>query len=553
MKKHGMVNRLLLLLLAALLLSALPAYGIQVFATEKIMKDETVYGFLRTDGSLREVRVVNRLISPKAGSVVDTGSYLSVRAMVSVPDAEQSPGRITWDLRNLNGKDFYYEGVMEANLPLTADAVWRLNGQEVDATALSGISGEATFTLKLAPDMALQENLRDGFLAQIQVPLDLDKVDLLEADGATRTVVGHTATLVWTLMPGEQGTFIWKGNVTDFSSDPVLISLVKYETSSVLDVSELTDGVKDMETGALSLADGSGALAEGLVDLRSGISAFSAGLTKLSRGASDLSKGMTEYAAGFGAFDAGLTGALDGISRMTGGFVELKASSAQLLAGQESLLAGLAETAAGHARIAQLATALSANPDPMVQQLAGGVLAEKTGLDGLVAGLTKQTEGLRQFHAGLSQAIDGLTGAAAGAGALPSALADMKTGLSKLQAGSRELSAGAAASANGAAKLDDEISPLPDGAKELADGQRELAEGISEIREKTADLIPTDSEASSKVISYADGQTEISTLQFILQLPGVQAPEKAEMDGPRDVRLPWYEEFWKRLTGLFGH
>lgn len=552
MNKRPIAIRILVTFIATIVLSSLMLSSAQVFAAAEVQKDETVYGFLNPDGSVREVRIVNRLIAPEAGTVVDSGNYLSVRAMVSVPDAVQSPGRVAWDLRGLEGKDFYYEGVMESSLPLTTRASWQLDGKEVDASTLTGASGEVVFTLELTPDTNLQANLRDGFLAQIQIPLDLDKVKLSEAKGATRTVTGHTATLVWTLMPGEKGTFIWKGAVRDFASDPILLSLVKYETPASLDLGDLTDGVKKMETGANDLATGSGELADGLVKLKDGIASFSGGLGKLSRGVTDLSKGLTDYATGFDAFGKGVSDATGGIGRLTAGFGELKGSSARLLAGQEGLLAGLKETAAGHAKLVQLATVLLANPDPMVQQLAGGVIAEQKGIDQLVAGLAQQVDGFWQFNTGLAQTIDGLNQAASGAGALPAALTDMKAGLVKLEAGSKELSAGASASAKGAVKLDEETAPLPDGARKLADGQRELADGITTMREKTAALIPNASAAPSPVISFADGQSEISSLQYVIQLPGVQKPEPITKEGPRDVRLPWYGEFWKRVTGLFG-
>jgi len=550
----------LALLLSSCLLAATPA-----LAAEPAAKDETVYGFLKEDGAPREVRVVNRLIVPADGMVTDPGNYLSVRAMVAAPDPELSPGRVTWDLSALDGRDFYYEGVMKSALPVTVQAAWTLDGKPVAASALTGANGRVTFTLRIAPDVSLPADLRDNFLTQIQVSIDLDRLELDEAKGATRAIVGHTATLAWTLMPGETGEFTFAGNARDFAIDPVLLSLVRYNVSDAFDVSALTDGVDkltdgsaELADGADELADGSSELANGLASLKDGIHAFRGGIGRLSGGVAELSDGIVSYAAGFDQFGAGLTQAASGFGPLAAGFADLRTASGKLLAGIDALHGGLKELSAGHAQLVGLANGLLGSADPMVQQLAGGVVAEQAAIDRIRDGLGQQAEGLRQFDAGLAQAISGLDQAASGMGSLPGALTELHAGLAQLDEGARRLRTGAAASAAGAAKLDEETAPLPEGARKLADGQqqlaegqRELADGLATMREEVRSLTDAGTQENRPVISFADRRTEIRSLQYVIQLPGVDPYEEPEPEGPRDERLPWYEEFWHRLTSLF--
>jgi putative membrane protein len=541
-----------LILCAMLLFSTLFSVSPAFAETGAVNKDETVYGFLGADGSVGDVRVVNRLILPDGGTWVDRGSYLSVRAMETDLAPEFSPGRVVWDLSGSKGRDFYYEGVMNQALPLKAEAGWKLDGTPVKAESLSGASGSLEWTLSLAPDEGLQKNLRDGFLTQIQLSLDLDKASFLEAKDATVTVTGHMATIVWTLMPGKSGTFAWKAKVTDFAMESVTISLVKYSNPVAADVAKLTDGVTKMEDAGTKLADGTDELATGLGSLNDGITEFSAGLARLAKGSADLTTGLGDYAVGMGSFGNGLMDASNGLAKVSAGFAGLRDSASLLLAGQTALLAGMRETAAGHAKLVQLANALAASEDPMVRQLAGGVIAEQAGLDKLTGGLEQQVAGLTQYAAGLGKAIDGLNATVLGIQGLPAAIADMRAGFAKLQAGSLQLQEGVEASAEGAGVLKGKTSAMPAGAKKLADGQRELTAGLTTLKEQTSGLIPSASDSSGMVISYADGMTAIHSLQYVLRMQGVPEADKPAADGPRQIRIPWYEELWNRVTGLFN-
>lgn len=545
---HTMLPILLcILFLAGTFLSAVPAFA----ETGLENKDETVYGFLNADGSVKEVRVVNRLIRSDGGTWVDLGNYLSVRAMETALEPDFSPGRVVWDLSGKQGLDFYYEGIMNQALPVKAKTVWKMDGAAVTADSMAGTSGAVEWILSLSPDTGLQQTLRDGFLTQIQLSLDLDKVSLLEAPGATVTITGHLATLVWTMMPGESGTFSWKANATDFMMEPVTLSLVRYINPVAADAAKLMEGVQKMEDAGTKLADGTDELASGLGSLNDGLAEFSTGLTKLSKGSADLTKGLGNYAAGMGSFGKGLLDASAGLAKVAAGFNGLKDSASQLLAGQTALLDGLKQTAAGHAKLVLLANALVSSQDPMVQQLAGGVIAEQAGLDKLVAGLSQQVAGLAQYNAGLTKAVDGLNAAVVGISGLPAAISGMRTGFAKLQAGSKQLEEGVAASADGAVAMKEKTASMPEGAKKLVDGQRELTAGLTTLREQTSGLLPAKTGSSGIVTSYADGKTAIHSLQYVLRMQGVATPDTSNTEGPREIRLPWYEELWNRVTGLF--
>jgi len=524
-----------------------------VFANEdKVNKDETVYGFLDSDGSIRDVLVVNRLIEAIDGSWVDTGNYLSVRAMEVVPEPDLSPGRVIWNLTGKDGQSFYYEGVMNKPLPLNVQVEWFLDGKKVEPSELQDKSGELEWKLSLTQNESLENVLRDGFLTQIQVPLDLDKVHVTDTGNSIATVVGHQTTLSWTLMPGESGDFSFKATVQHFSMDPVTLSLVQYKNPLNSDSSELTSGIKKMEDAGNKLADGTDELKDGLSSLKDGIDTFYTGLQKLSSGTGELTSGLNSTASGMDQYGAGLNQAMAGLGNAASGLVQLQTSSAQLLSGQEATLAGIKELAAGHAQLVLIAETLIQSENPAVQQLAGGVIAEKAGLDQIISGMTQQIDGFKQFHSGLTNAIDGVKSGIPDLQKLPVAFAEMQAGVVKLASGSQEIAKGVKESEKGAGELSGQTASLPENAQKLADGQRELADGLVTMNKEISGMIPNESDKEKNIISFADGKTAIHSLQYIIRIDGVDALEIVKAEGPRNVRLPWYEELLNRLTGLFS-
>ena len=104
----------------AIVMSMLIVFGtISVaFASGDRVKDEVIYTLLNSDGSKREVYVVNSFENAQ-GEIVDYGSYESVRNLTT-DDAIDISGQ---EIRiNTNSENLYYEGSLpESQLPWIID------------------------------------------------------------------------------------------------------------------------------------------------------------------------------------------------------------------------------------------------------------------------------------------------------------------------------------------------------------------------------------------------------------------------------------------------
>lgn len=514
-------------------------------------KDETVYAILSPDGTQGQVKIVNRLSGVAPGQVVDSGQYLSVRAMQQQLTADLNAGEVVWQLPNDIGSDFWYEGVIEKPLPIKVAVKWTKDGVETAASELLGVSGTIGLTISVSPNPDASKDIWDSYMTQVQFSISRPGVVLTDAGGAIVTAAGTMDMIAWSVLPGETASLSLSMDAAAFEISPIDLALIQYEMPSSRQLDDLGEGVGKLKDGAVELADGGKSLYTGTLDLNAGIAEFSTGLVDLSKGVKTYVAGMRKYDGGMTEYGAGLSQTTAALAGIRDGFVALQQQSALLLAGQQAQLDGLKQLAAGHAQLAQIAQMLVSDPNPLVVQLAGGVIAEKTSLDQMVAGMEQAIGGLSQFMTGLQQAIAGLDQLTTGAGGLTSGYTELQTGYRELVNGAVKLSAGTDKMAVGGETLQTETGDLPEGALKLADGQKELADGLTELSTEL-DVFLGAPQQPEPILSFADGTSTVHSVSFVLRIPGMTMEEIKKPDGPKDIRLPWYEELWKRLTGLFS-
>ena len=123
---------------------------------------------------------------------------------------------------------------------------------------------------------------------------------------------------------------------------------------------------------------------------------------------------------------------------------------------------------------------------------------------------------------------------------------NLTSGMSSLKKGASELSAGTGALKTGIDELYEGIKPVMEGAAALAESQKAIHEGISEINQGLEGYINNDTDDAGKAVSFADGVTEMDSVQFILRTQGIEMADETAAEAAEEDSNPWYIEFGRR-------
>ena len=108
-------------------------------ADSSISKDETVYVNADASGIQRQVTVSNWLKNADLEDVVaDESSLEGIKNIKGTEPFTENGDSLTWDT---DGKDIYYQGTTEKELPVSVKLTYLLDGKEISPQDLKGKSG----------------------------------------------------------------------------------------------------------------------------------------------------------------------------------------------------------------------------------------------------------------------------------------------------------------------------------------------------------------------------------------------------------------------------
>ncbi len=513
---------------------------------EAAIKNETVYAMLNQDGSVGDIYVVNQLI----GTYTDYGSYTEIKNLTtsSVPRIEGD--KIMFSDASIDG-GLFYQGTMEAPLPMVFDIAYRLDGEKISAKDLAGKSGHLAIELTYDVNEACDETVRDGLMAQITMALGTDRASNVSALGATTVLAGSALQVAFMALPGESGTAKVEADVTDFEMDPISITLIK----GIPSIGTVQDSIDGLETGFDELYDGAGSMVDGTTELKDGMTSLRDGASDLSDGLSQLSVAGDDIEDGLDTFSDNLLVFAEGINDAAAGSAQIQTAIGDLAAGGDSVANGVADVSDGLSGLSAsstdlktLAQTMLANPDPYVQSLAQGVLETLGAVDALSSGLAQASQGVSDYAAGVQQTSDayaafndGLEASAAGA----DQLAD---GFTSLSGGFDDFNDGLASSADGAYRLYTGVRGLPGSVQDLIDGQIDFQDGITQAKDEIAEQTESLTNDDTTPVSYASPEKNTpNSVQYILTTPGIKATKTTETETETEAE----ENFFTRLADLF--
>lgn len=518
---------------------------------ETISKDETVYALLNEDGSVRSIYVVNHVRVPRDGVYVDFGNYERVESLTEDIQPRVEGDRIIWDLKASYG-DFFYQGQLRGGgLPWDFRIRYYLDGRSIKADDLAGKSGRVEMELQATPVESAQPCFRERFAMQIQVPVNLNRMTIVSAEGATQVIAGQINTLTYTVLPGASANFRVVMDARGFEMDSINIGISAVDFGNTLSAGVFGQGIEDLGQGLEDWVKGAEAFRDGLAELSNGTGQLSSGLHEVSSGSTELSKGLEGLSQGMGQLDASLESLSGGSGSIRDGLSEMAANGESILAGYQQLAQGIQAGLPGEAEKEQLRmlaqyAAVPDSPYAQAGRLAQSLLDQIAGMEQLYQNLTALNAGLSQYTGGVSKLSEEYKGFDQGVAALSQASRQLQQGVSGLAEGARQLSGGLSALETGMARVNEHVKSLPDHAQELLDGGLAIKQGIDTVLSGLTD--PNGEE--EKVVSFASPDKGTArSVQFVLRTPPVKVPEKEKESAPETTAK---KSFWEKLIALFS-
>lgn len=534
-----------ILCIAAVVMFLLTVFISPVYAANR-KKNETVYGILDYDGSVKNVYVVNQLI----GDYEDYGSYSEIKNLSSNSIPTVTGEKITFPDESIQG-GLYYQGTMEAELPMTVAIRYYLDGKNVSAQSLGGSSGHLKIEIDYAVNKNCDERLTDGIMAQIMFSLNMDLATNINYYDGTSVIVGNTMTVTYMSLFEEDGTAKLEADITNFEMDGISISLLKgaFSMDEYKDtIDEFKEGFTEMQDGADDLIDGTTELQGGMKSLVSGVWRVYDGMSQIEGAGEEIKQGNSEYAAGLNEFTNGVSGLAGGSSEVLAGLNQLSENGSAVAGGVAQASDALAALSSSSSDLVTLAQALAAHPDPNVQALAAGTLQTLGAVDGISDGLSAASGGVQSYIHGVSDAAAGYSVFDSGVQQLSSNSFGVYSGFEQIALGFNSYLSGINESADGILKLYYAVDDLPDDIQILLDGQQEFKDGINEasdeLNNETEVLdVPDD------VVSFASpDKNKPDSVQYVLITPDIELPEEPEpVDETEET-----DNFFTRLIDLFS-
>lgn len=317
-------NRVIACLLAILLLINPPLSASA--AEPNTPKEEVVYINLHSDGSVKEIYVVNIFDLTEDGQIVDYGAYETLRNMTTTDAIGYSDNTVTIDT---SAGKLYYEGKFtDLNMPWDIDIHYYLDGQEYSAEDLAGQSGALRITMAIRQNAECDSSFFEGYALQATFVLDTPNCKNIVADGATVANVGSDKQLTYTILPNKGADIEITADVTDFEMDGIAINGVQLNLDVEIDDAELQDKINEIKEAVADLDDGAKELHDGAGDLYQGTEDLYNGTNDLYEGAGSLKEGTDT-----------LHGATETLNEKVG---ELHTGVGTLVSGADTLYAGLA-------------------------------------------------------------------------------------------------------------------------------------------------------------------------------------------------------------------
>ncbi|MCI9150844.1 MAG: hypothetical protein HFI42_10215 [Lachnospiraceae bacterium] len=363
-------------------------------------REETVYVVADAAGKTKEVIVSEWLKNPERKDVLEDATDLKDIKNVKGDEtfSQGADGTLTWQAE---GKDIYYQGTTDKELPVEVNISYRLDGKEMEPQELAGKSGKVVIRMDYTNRETVQAEI-NGQKEDISIPFTAvsgmvlsDKFRNVEVTNGKVISDGKNQIVVGVAMPGlaeslqvdreelapelEIPSYIEvTADVEDFSLNMTMTMimsdiLTELDLGDGLDLSDLGEDIDTLSDASLQLVDGSarlkdgtGTLSEKSGELQSGVNRLSEGIGAYVGGVGQVAGGIASLKEKSGALGSGAMELESGMNAIAGKFTE-----------EGGLLDGSASLKDGAAQVSQGADQLYAGIQGMQQAIGGPLSGEQ--------------------------------------------------------------------------------------------------------------------------------------------------------------------------------
>lgn len=219
------------------------------------MQEETVFAVLDGEGKIVSLKVVAVLDEVEENTFYTINAHtLNANANLSENNPLVKEGSLI-KIPVKNAKDkYYYELELDKSkyeLPYSFKFTYFLNDEVKTLSEIIGKEGTIKIKLEIIPNEEVAEEIRNQFVAQVQVPINVNKADVLDYDGAmTSVLAGSVRTLAYLGMPGSNSTYELVLKTKSFERINATISLQALKTN-VFDLESIFKNI-DLGEDAMS-------------------------------------------------------------------------------------------------------------------------------------------------------------------------------------------------------------------------------------------------------------------------------------------------------------
>ena len=279
-------------------------------------KTETIYSTLDYDGSIKKTTINTRLSSIDKGDIVDYSNLSDIKNLNGDEKFSKDSSKITW---KSTGRDIYYQGSINDNLPIKVSASYYLNGEKVNPNKIKGKSG----SVKIVFDF---DNTDYNYDFGMYVPYVVDVTGSFNSkNNSNFTITNGKCVSV-----GDK-------NICSAISAPGLYESTKISEFNSLDTIEVSYDTTNYEKVDFYFVITPKLLSKvdlnklSLVDSKlSSVNALSDGTNQLVSGSNDLYNGVVEFDNGLSLLNDGIKSALDGSYEITNGLSEVNKGTKSL-------------------------------------------------------------------------------------------------------------------------------------------------------------------------------------------------------------------------------
>ena len=530
-----MSKRMLIKIAAASVCTSI--IGINLVPVWAMTKEETVYSKINLEGEVYSSKVSTHLINEEEQELIqDMTDLLNIQNTNGEEEYVQEGDSLVW---KADGKDIYYEGDLQKELPIETKVSYTLDGKEISARELAGKSGDLSIQIeyqnKDAHEVTIngqKQTIYTPFVVVAGTIFNNEKVRDIQISNGKVVDNGQKSIVMGLAFPGLQesldlpkdeveipNSITITAKVTDFEMD----SILSFVTPKVLEQSDLEsfdkmnelyakvdelqsaskqlqDGASSLKSGTEEYTDKSQEFSNAMKQVANGVDTLNSNYGKISDGIAVLNQSSKELENGASSISEGTKAVESNLNVISEKLEEAQAGSSTLLAGQKKVgeginrvISSLQQTQQGSSeQIKNLEALISGN-----QEAKKNLQSANQTIDSQIAALKKvmpQTEEITTQINTLStqkQANLKLIGLLeqnikANTQTINSLksntqIEELKKGLTSLEEASTKLE-------TGAQSLNEGLTELSKGSQTLAQKSSELSQGASTLKEGTAKL-----------------------------------------------------------------